>query len=157
MTATLVAKNVAGGFAHRTLFEGVDLTVRPGGHVYLLDGDVTAMSITPSLPDTEDLTARYQRWHADRGNDLRVGRQLATLVRAAGLEVRDFRGWFEMGALPPGVRGPAWAARDALVAAGLAGSEDLARWEAAHAAMDTWEPRPEYAFATFAVVARRPA
>ncbi|MGP4058379.1 ribosomal protection-like ABC-F family protein [Mycobacterium sp. 4D054] len=30
MTATLVAKNVAGGFAHRTLFENVDLTVAPG-------------------------------------------------------------------------------------------------------------------------------
>ncbi|MGE0214408.1 ribosomal protection-like ABC-F family protein [Mycolicibacterium sp.] len=30
MTATLVAKNVAGGFAHRTLFECVDLTVAPG-------------------------------------------------------------------------------------------------------------------------------
>ncbi|MFN8072141.1 MAG: ABC-F family ATP-binding cassette domain-containing protein [Mycobacterium sp.] len=30
MTATLVAKNLAGGFAHRTLFEGVDLTVTPG-------------------------------------------------------------------------------------------------------------------------------
>lgn len=30
MTATLVAKNVAGGFAHRTLFDGLDLTVAPG-------------------------------------------------------------------------------------------------------------------------------
>ena len=30
MTATLVAKGLAGGFAHRTLFEGVDLTVAPG-------------------------------------------------------------------------------------------------------------------------------
>ncbi len=30
MTATLVAKNVVGGFAHRTLFEGLDLTVAPG-------------------------------------------------------------------------------------------------------------------------------
>ncbi len=30
MTATLVAKNVAGGFAHRTLFEGVNVTVAPG-------------------------------------------------------------------------------------------------------------------------------
>lgn len=30
MTATLVAKNVAGGFAHRTLFAGLDLTVAPG-------------------------------------------------------------------------------------------------------------------------------
>ncbi|MDO3634511.1 ABC-F family ATP-binding cassette domain-containing protein [Mycolicibacterium arseniciresistens] len=30
MTATLVAKNVAGGFAHRSLFEGLDVTVAPG-------------------------------------------------------------------------------------------------------------------------------
>lgn len=30
MNATLVAKGVVGGFAHRTLFEGVDLTVAPG-------------------------------------------------------------------------------------------------------------------------------
>lgn len=30
MTATLVAKDVAGGFAHRTLFEHLDLTVAPG-------------------------------------------------------------------------------------------------------------------------------
>ncbi len=30
MSATLVAKDLAGGFAHRTLFEGLDLTVAPG-------------------------------------------------------------------------------------------------------------------------------
>jgi ATPase subunit of ABC transporter with duplicated ATPase domains len=30
VTATLVAKAVAGGYAHRTLFEGVDVTVAPG-------------------------------------------------------------------------------------------------------------------------------
>jgi ATPase subunit of ABC transporter with duplicated ATPase domains len=30
MTATLVAKDLAGGFAHRTLFEGLDVTVAPG-------------------------------------------------------------------------------------------------------------------------------
>ncbi len=30
MTATLVAKDVAGGYAHRVLFENVDLTVAPG-------------------------------------------------------------------------------------------------------------------------------
>jgi len=30
VTATLVAKNLAGGFAHRTLFEGLGLTVAPG-------------------------------------------------------------------------------------------------------------------------------
>ena len=30
MSATLVAKNLAGGHAHRTLFEGLDLSVAPG-------------------------------------------------------------------------------------------------------------------------------
>ena len=30
VTATLVAKHLAGGFAHRTLFEGLDFTVAPG-------------------------------------------------------------------------------------------------------------------------------
>nr|WP_309665170.1 ATP-binding cassette domain-containing protein [Microbacterium paludicola] len=30
MTATLVAQGLAGGYGHRTLFDGVDLTVSPG-------------------------------------------------------------------------------------------------------------------------------
>ena len=30
MSATLVARNLSGGHAHRTLFEGLDLTVSPG-------------------------------------------------------------------------------------------------------------------------------
>ena len=30
MSATLVAKDLAGGHAHRTLFEALDLTVAPG-------------------------------------------------------------------------------------------------------------------------------
>ena len=39
MTATLVAKNVAGGFAHRTLFDGLDLTVAPGDVVGVVGGN----------------------------------------------------------------------------------------------------------------------
>ena len=63
MTASLVAKNVAGGFAHRTLFEGVDLTVAPGDVVgvvgvngagkstllRILAGDVEPLEGTVSL------------------------------------------------------------------------------------------------------------
>ena len=30
MTATLVARGLAGGYAHRTLFDSLDLTVAPG-------------------------------------------------------------------------------------------------------------------------------
>ena len=63
MTATLVAKNLAGGFAHRTLFEGLDLTVGPGDVVgvvgvngagkstllRILAGDVEPLDGTVSL------------------------------------------------------------------------------------------------------------
>ena len=63
MTATLVAKNLAGGFAHRTLFEGLDLTVAPGDVVgvvgvngagkstllRILAGDVEALDGTVNL------------------------------------------------------------------------------------------------------------
>ncbi len=63
MTATLVAKSVAGGFAHRTLFEGLDLTVAPGDVVgvvgvngagkstllRILAGDVEPLEGTVSL------------------------------------------------------------------------------------------------------------
>ncbi|HCA53332.1 MAG TPA: heme ABC transporter ATP-binding protein [Mycobacterium sp.] len=63
MTATLVAKNLAGGFAHRTLFGGLDLTVAPGDVVgvvgvngagkstllRILAGDVEPLDGTVSL------------------------------------------------------------------------------------------------------------
>ncbi len=63
MTATLVAKDLAGGFAHRTLFEGVNLTVAPGDVVgvvgangagkstllRILAGDVDPLAGTVSL------------------------------------------------------------------------------------------------------------
>jgi ubiquinone/menaquinone biosynthesis C-methylase UbiE len=144
------------GGAEQRLVAHLASLVRPGGHVYLLDVDATAADMTPSLPAIDDLAARYRRWHADRGNDLRVGRRLADLARGAGLEVEESRAWTVTGPLPPGVRGPAWAARDALVASGLADTGDVARWEDAHAAIDRWVRRPELTMAHFAVVARRP-
>ena len=39
MTATLVAKDLAGGFAHRTLFEHLDVTVAPGDVIGVVRGD----------------------------------------------------------------------------------------------------------------------
>ncbi|MDD7942727.1 methyltransferase domain-containing protein [Actinomycetospora lutea] len=144
------------GGAEQRIVEHLASLVHPGGHVYLLDVDAAAFGVTPALPEIEDMTERYTRWHADRGNDVRVGRRLAVLARGAGLEVEAFRGWFEIEPLPVGMRGPAWAARDTLVAAGLADTADVARWDAAAAAMDAWPERPELIMAMFAVVARRP-
>ncbi|MGH3695292.1 MAG: methyltransferase domain-containing protein [Pseudonocardiaceae bacterium] len=130
--------------------------VRPGGRVYLVDGDLTTISVEPSVPDADDLMARYVQWHAERGNDLRVGRRLARLGRSAGLVVDAFRGWFEIAEWPSGMRGPAWAAREAMVRSGLATEADLARWAAAFDEIDAWPDRPEAIIGTFAAVCRRP-
>lgn len=153
MTRHVLAHN---GGAEQRIVEHLATLVHPGGHVYLLDVDGLAAGITPAPPEIDDMNARYARWHADRGNDVRVGRRLAVLARGAGLEVEAFRGWFEIAPLPVGMRGPAWAARDTLVAAGLADARDVARWDAAAQAMDAWPERPDLVMAIFAVVARRP-
>jgi hypothetical protein len=55
------------------------------------------------------------------------------------------------------MRGPAWAARDELVRAGLATAADVARWDAAFAALDAGPEWPRIAVDVFAVVGRRPA
>jgi SAM-dependent methyltransferase len=139
----------------RRIVKHLATVVRPGGSVYLLDVDASSGSVTPSLPEVDDLQARYEQWHARRGNDLRTGRRLALLARDAGLEVIEFRGWFEIFTVPVGMRGPAWAAVDALLADGLAADGDLDRWDAAFTDLDTRPDRPQGMIATFAAVCRR--
>ena len=130
--------------------------VRPGGCVYLADIDATAMRVRPPVPELEELDVRYGQWHAQRGNDLSVGLRLAELLGAAGLEVIDFQGRFQIIDPPPGMRGPSWAARDALVEAGLATSDDVARWQAAFDRVDRMTERPTLFVALFFATGRRP-
>ena len=67
MTATLVAKNVAGGFAHRTLFEGLDVTVAPGDVIGVVGvngaGKSTLLRILAG--DVEPLDGTVSRAPAD--------------------------------------------------------------------------------------------
>ncbi|HEY3894449.1 MAG TPA: methyltransferase domain-containing protein [Pseudonocardiaceae bacterium] len=144
------------GGAEQRIVDHLARLVRPGGRVYLVDMDLPSIGVFPSLPDVEQLMHRYLQWHAERGNDVRIGRRLAELGRAAGLAVEEFRGWFEIIKVPPGMRGPAWAARESLVADGLATDEDLARWTAAFDEIDSWTERPQFIGGAFAAVCRRP-
>lgn len=144
------------GGAEQRIVDHLARLVRPGGHVLLVDVDAEAAVTWPPHPDLDDLQQRYHRWHAARGNDLRVGRRLPALLDAAGTTVAAFRGWFQTGQHPPGLRGPAWAARDALVEAGLAAPHDVDRWAAAFADTDGRPDRPTTALAFFAAVGRRP-
>jgi ubiquinone/menaquinone biosynthesis C-methylase UbiE len=124
--------------------------VRPGGRVYLLDVDGTAMRILDVDPDLEDLDEKYRELHRRRGNDLQVGLRLGKLLTRAGLEVVLHEGRYVIAAFPPGLRPPAWAARETMVAQGIASEEDVRRWAAAFARMDAVADRPT-GFAPFFV------
>jgi ubiquinone/menaquinone biosynthesis C-methylase UbiE len=120
--------------------------VRPGGSVYLVDADATAFRILDIDPDLEDLTENYLELHRRRGNDLQTGLRLGRLLGRAGLDVVLHEGRYTIAKMPPGMRPPAWAARDAMLAEGIASADDLRRWEAAFARMDA-APEPSTLFA----------
>jgi SAM-dependent methyltransferase len=128
-----------------------------GGSVYLIDIDGTAVRGRPSDPDLDDLNARYWQWHESRGNDPSVGLRLPELLAGAGLDVFEFRGRYDIVKPPPGGRTPGWAARDALVASGVATPDDVARWEAAFLRSDGMEERPTVFVPIFCAIGRRPA
>jgi SAM-dependent methyltransferase len=155
---TAVLRHVLGhnGGAEQRIVDHLATLVRPGGHVYLLDLDLTVATLTSAPPEALELYARYARWHVRQGNDLRVGRRLQDLGRAAGLEVVGYHRWTVGGPMAPGMRGPAWAARDELVRDGLATAGDIARWGEAFASLDAASERPHFALGHCAVVGRRP-
>jgi SAM-dependent methyltransferase len=133
--------------------------VRPGGHVYLVDVDAagTGLSVTPPDPDLDDLDARYRAFHLGRGNDLRTGTRLGALLEGAGLELLADERTAVAFEPPPGVRPPAYAAIEAMVAAGLADDADIERWQAACERLDAATQRPTVRVTQHAAIARRPS
>jgi SAM-dependent methyltransferase len=129
--------------------------VRPGGCLYLVDLD-SFRSDDGIHPDIDDLRERYARWQAHRGNDLHVGRRLADLGAAAGLTPIQYRVITSRVSDPPGIRGPAWAARHALVNAGFADPHDITRWDAAYQDVDTRPQRPERTVTICIAICQKP-
>ncbi|MGH3886591.1 MAG: class I SAM-dependent methyltransferase [Pseudonocardiaceae bacterium] len=130
---------------------------RPGGAIYLVDADGTAMRMHPEDPDIADLNARYVELHRSRGNDIALGPALGALLETAGLQVESFRSGGPVYRVAPQLRPPSWAARDALVATGLATAKDLSRWEAAFERIDALPTRPWMTVASFMAVGRKPS
>lgn len=125
----------------------------PGGHLYLVDVDVSMFRMRPSDPRVESLNETYRAFHAARGNDLEVGLRLSRLLTAAGLEVLAYRGWIQILVLTGEFRPPGWAAREAMKVAGFASDADIARWDAALTAL-TANP-PTIFFPVFGAVGLR--
>lgn len=131
--------------------------IRPGGSVYLVDGDQSGARILDIDPDLDDVMTSYVQFHRKRGNDPAVGLRLAQLLAAAGLEVTSFQGDYNILTAPPGMRPPAWAARDAMLADGIVNAEVLHRWETALARLDSAPVRPTVFAPGFIAVGRRSA
>jgi SAM-dependent methyltransferase len=129
--------------------------VRPGGAVYLVDVDGSGARMVPDMPEL-DIWERYSEFHRARGNDVSVGLRLGHLLEAAGTAVERFTCISPMLRLPPGIRPPQWAAREAMVEAGVLAEADVERWRAAFDELDRWEERPWLFVPMFVAVGRVP-
>jgi hypothetical protein len=131
--------------------------VRPGGCVFAVDADGTAVRILDVDPDLADLSDSYIEFNRRRGNDLQAGLRLGKLFSRAGLRVTTHEGRYSIISAPPGLRPPPWAAREAMVAEGVAGLQDIARWGAALERMDAAKARPTVFAPNFICIGVKPS
>ncbi|WP_060886728.1 hypothetical protein, partial [Streptomyces caniscabiei] len=118
------------GGREQAIVDHLATLARPGGGaVYLVDVDATGFRLRGAPAAYEEMDERYRELHRRRGNDLAVGTRLDELLASAGLDVIAYEGHINVMTPPPGMRGPAWAARDALLAEGLVTADDIARWD----------------------------
>ncbi|MEV6170702.1 methyltransferase domain-containing protein [Streptomyces sp. NPDC051954] len=143
------------GGREQAIVDHLATLVKPGGAVYLADIDASTFRLRGAPPEYEEMDERYRELHRRRGNDLTVGIRLDELLTAAGLEVVAFEGHINVIAPPPGMRGPAWAARDALAGEGLATPDDIARWDDAFRQAESDTSGRRFFGATFVAVGRR--
>jgi len=130
---------------------------RPGGCVLLVDADGTAVRLRPADPDFDDMMERYRVFQQMRQGDLLMGLRLDLLLAAAGLDVVAYRGLYDVVSLPPGLRGPVWAAREAMVEAGAATQADVDRWDAGYRQREATGEQLTLFAPRFIAVGRKPA
>ena len=129
----------------------------PSGVLYLVDADITTITLYPGDVDVSDLNQRYVDFHRKRGNNPQAGLELPRLLREAGLNRLAYQGFIEPIEVPVGLRPPAWAARDAMVDAGLVTGDDVARWRVAMERLDRLQPRPFLYPPVFVALGAHPA
>src|SRR4051812_543864 len=103
-------------------------------------------------PALADLTEKYVAFHRLRGNDPLIGLRLAQLVTRAGLELVTYVGRYAIIPVAPGMRLPAWAAREAMLAENVLTRDDVERWSAAFDRLDAGEQRPTLFAPTFVAI-----
>lgn len=118
------------GSKTREIVRHLATLLRPGGHLFLLETDPLAWRRDPDDDDVADCYACWFELMRRQGNDLLIGPKLGRLVTEAGLELVDRDARYGMTASEDFWRGGPWAARQAIVDAGLASDDDVRRWDA---------------------------
>lgn len=131
--------------------------LRPGGHLYVVDSDVTGVRRSVEDEDLAEQSDRYSAFQRSRGNSVDLGTHLGPLVAGAGLEVIEHEGWFT--AIPARfltLGGPVVAARRDMLAAGVISEADARRYDEA-AARVARIPHAVMFTPLYVAVGRRPA
>lgn len=145
------------GGREQAIVDHLATLARPGGGaVYLDDIDADSFRLRGAPEAYEEMDERYRELRRRRGNDLSIGTRLDELLTAAGLELVAFEGYINVITLAPGMRGPAWAARDAMITEGLVTPEDIARWDEAFRRAEHDGREARFFGANFVAFARRP-
>ena len=144
------------GGHEQEIVEHLASLLKPGGHVYLVDVDITGMRALDIDPDLENLFDIYAEFHRRRGNDPRIGLRLGQLANGAGLTDVEFHGAYTIFPVPPGLRPPPWIARDLMLADGIVTQLDVERWAAAFERQDAATVRPTLFATRFWAIGKRP-
>ena len=113
------------------ILEHVRQLLRPGGCCYIAESDLTANRIDPPIADLIDLTERYVAYLRSVGRNPAAGPEMGSTLLSAGFELVGRHAEYVMPPPGRGVRPPSWAAREAMVDAGIANADDVARWDRA--------------------------
>jgi 2-polyprenyl-3-methyl-5-hydroxy-6-metoxy-1,4-benzoquinol methylase len=130
--------------------------LRPGGHLFLVESDLSAVRRVPDDDDLRDMEARWLGMLRAQGNDLAVGARLRHLMTGAGLTLVESEARYDAFSRR-GSRPPEWAAREAMLRAGLATETDVKRWELALTRLDDDQRDPIVYVPMFRAVGRRPS
>lgn len=130
--------------------------LRPGGHLYTVDVDMTGRRISVSDDDFDEQARRYEQFQRARGNNVDIGPRLGPLLVATGLELREHEAIVQN---VPGALlvsgGPMLAARHEMIAAGVITEDDARRFDAAAQRVAT-TPNLRLFFPHYLAVGRKP-
>jgi SAM-dependent methyltransferase len=143
------------GGKEQAIVDHLTSLLRPGGHVYLVDVDLTGMRALGLDPALEDMFDTYAEFHRRRGNDPLIGLRLGQLATTAGLQDIEFGGAYSIITVPPGLRPPPWIARELMLADGVITQQQIDLWAEAFERMDKRVDRPTLFATRFWAIGRR--